>query len=301
MPVAPCPEGKLGEVRLVHVGHNTRASSGVSLAYRPRSFQVKNYADEFRNALEGKFQQLLVTKDDTVRLVAEEIEATTKEFILKRLSQELKGHPLAEFVAHLLGSMGYRTRVSPEGPDGGVDIIAHKDELGFEPPIIKVQVKSTEGNIGDPVVSSLYGKVATGEYGLLVTASIRKYQNRAIETTQVIIELIELAREISEAEKRGEKIGLTPDELAFYDALADNESAREVMGDDILKQIARDLTMAIRNNISVDWAIRDSVQAKMKMIIKRLLKKYGYPPDKTAKAVDVVMEQTKLMCQNESK
>ena len=72
------------------------------------------------------------------------------------------------------------------------------------------------------------------------------------------------------------------------------------MGEDILKQIARDLTVSIKNSISVDWTIRDSVQAKMKMTIKRLLKKYGYPPDKTAKAVDIVLEQTKLMCQNES-
>ncbi|MEW5952501.1 MAG: type I restriction endonuclease subunit R [Bacillota bacterium] len=143
--------------------------------------------------------------------------------------------------------------------------------------------------------------VQSRKFSEMLEAAIRKYQNRAVETTQVIIELIELAREISEAEKRGEKTGLTPDELAFYDALADNESAREVMGDEILKQIARDLTMAIKNNISVDWAIRESVQAKMKMIIKRLLKKYGYPPDKTAKAVDVVMEQTKLMCQNDSR
>lgn len=94
---------------------------------------------------------------------------------------------------------------------------------------------------------------------------------------------------------------MTSDELDFYDAFADNESAREIMGDDILKQIARDLTQSIKNNISIDWAVRESVQAKMKMIIKRLLKKYGYPPDKTAKAVDIVMEQTKLMCQNESK
>ncbi len=140
-------------------------------------FQVKNYADEFRAALEGKPQAIPVEKDDTVGLVAEEIESTTRDFILKRLAQELKGHPLAEFVAHLLGTMGYRTRVSPEGPDGGVDIIAHKDELGFEPPIIKVQVKSTEGNIGDPMVSSLYGKVAIGEFGLLVT--LGSYTNQA--------------------------------------------------------------------------------------------------------------------------
>lgn len=143
--------------------------------------------------------------------------------------------------------------------------------------------------------------VQSKKFSELLEAAIRKYQNRAIETTQVIMELIELAKKISEAEKRGESTGLTPDELAFYDALADNESAREIMGEDILKQIARDLTISIKNNISVDWAIRDSVQAKMKMTIKRLLKKYGYPPDKTAKAVDIVMEQTKLMCQNESR
>ena len=142
--------------------------------------------------------------------------------------------------------------------------------------------------------------VQSKKFSELLEAAIRKYQNRAIETTQVIMELIELAKKISEAEKRGESTGLTPDELAFYDALADNESAYEIMGEDILKQIARDLTISIKNNISVDWAIRESVQAKMKMTIKRLLKKYGYPPDKTEKAVDIVMEQTKLMCQNES-
>lgn len=141
--------------------------------------------------------------------------------------------------------------------------------------------------------------VQSKKFSELLEDAIRKYQNRAIETTQIIMELIELAKQISEAEKRGESTGLTPDELAFYDALADNESAKEIMGEDILKQIARDLTKSIKNNISVDWAIRESVQAKMKMTIKRLLKKYGYPPDKTAKAVDIVMEQTKLMCQNE--
>ena len=147
---------------------------------------------------------------------------------------------------------------------------------------------------------SRHNLVQSKKFSELLDAAIRKYQNRAIETTQVIMELIELARQISEAEKRVESKGLTPDELAFYDALADNESAREIMGEDILKQIARDITVSIKKNISIDWAIRESVQAKMKMTIKRLLKKYDYPPDKTAKAVDIVMEQTKLMCQNES-
>jgi len=132
-------------------------------------FQVKNYADEFVAAIEGKAVPPPVAEDETVGIVAEEIEQTTRDFILKRLAQELKGHPFAEFVAHLLASMGYRTRLSPEGPDGGIDIIAHKDELGFEPPIIKVQVKSGEGSVGDPVVSALSGKLDAKEYGLIVT------------------------------------------------------------------------------------------------------------------------------------
>jgi restriction system protein len=133
-------------------------------------FLVRNYAEEFRAALEGKAAPAPpAAQDESVAAVAEDIEETTRDFVLKRLAQELKGHPFAEFVAHLMNTMGYRTRVSPEGPDGGIDIVAHKDELGFEPPIIKVQVKSTEGSLGDPVVSALYGKVGSGEFGLLVT------------------------------------------------------------------------------------------------------------------------------------
>jgi len=133
-------------------------------------FSVKTYADEYRAALEGVASPEPVSQDETVAMVAEEIEENTRDFVLKTLAQELKGHPLSHFVANLLNTMGYRTRVSPEGPDGGIDIIAHKDELGFEPPLIKVQVKSAEkGSVGDPVVSALLGKVGHGEYGMIVT------------------------------------------------------------------------------------------------------------------------------------
>lgn len=122
-------------------------------------FQVKNYAEEFRVALEGKVPEPPTDSDETVASIAEDIEQTTHDFILKTLAQKLKGHPFADFVAHLLSTMGYRTHVSPEGPDGGIDIIAHKDELGFEPPFIKVQVKSTSDNIGSDLVAQLYGNV----------------------------------------------------------------------------------------------------------------------------------------------
>jgi restriction system protein len=101
-------------------------------------FQVRNYADEFRAVIEGRaIAPPPVEEDETVGMVAEEIEESTRDFILKTLAQELKGHPFAQFVGHLLNTMGYRTRVSDPGPDSGIDIVAHRDELGFEPPIIR--------------------------------------------------------------------------------------------------------------------------------------------------------------------
>lgn len=132
-------------------------------------FQVRNYLDEHLAALQGQVVTPAAEQDETVALVAEEIEATTRDFVLKTIARELKGHPFAAFIADLLEVLGYRTRVSPPGPDGGVDILAHRDELGFEPPIIKVQVKSTEGSVGAPEVQALYGNVAASEFGLLVT------------------------------------------------------------------------------------------------------------------------------------
>ena len=132
-------------------------------------FQIKNYAEEYLAALENRPIATPVESDETVAEVAEDIEETTRDFILKTLAQELKGHPFTQFVAHLLEAMGYRTRVSPEGPDGGIDIVAHRDELGFEPPIIKVQVKSSEGKIGQPDVSALVGNISPNEHGLLIT------------------------------------------------------------------------------------------------------------------------------------
>ena len=154
-------------------------------------FQIKNYSDEFFAILRGEEIQISVEEDESVGVVTEEIEDNTRDFILKTLAQELKGHGFARFVAHLMNRMSYNTRISPEGPDGGVDIIAHRDELGFEPPIIKVQVKSNEGNIGDPVVSALYGKVDTSEYGLLVTLGSYTKQARTFAMSKANLRLID--------------------------------------------------------------------------------------------------------------
>lgn len=134
-------------------------------------FQVKNYADEFIAALSGEIISQPEEEDVTVAKVAEEIEQNTRDFIAKKLTQELKGHPFEHFVAHILNILGYRTRISPEGADGGIDIVAYKDELGLEPPIIKVQVKSNDADITPDKVQALYGNVATGEYGLFVAVN----------------------------------------------------------------------------------------------------------------------------------
>lgn len=134
-------------------------------------FVIKNYADEFWSAIKGKQLPPPVppATDDTVAEISQDVEETTRDFVLKVLAQQTKGHPFAHFVANLLQTMGYRTRIAGEGPDGGIDIVAHKDELGFVPPIIKVQCKSSEGSIGDPAISQLYGKVGPTEFGLFVT------------------------------------------------------------------------------------------------------------------------------------
>jgi restriction system protein len=171
-PLTSPPYPNMRSVKWVKAVPRTQFTQGAlyELGSAMSLFQVKNYADEFKAVLSNGAIIQPVDKDETVAAVAEDIEENTRDFILKTLAQELKGHPFPHFVANLMRTMGYRTRVSPEGPDGGIDIIAHKDELGFEPPIIKVQVKSGEkGSVGDPVVSALYGKVGKEEFGMVVT------------------------------------------------------------------------------------------------------------------------------------
>ena len=134
-------------------------------------FQIKNYADEFAEVLTGAAagQAVPGIEDETIAVVGLDIEQTTRDFIRKRLATALKGYLFEAFVAELLRAMGYHARVTQRSGDGGVDVIAHRDELGIEPPIIKVQVKSSGGTTGDPEVSALYGKVDTNEVGLFVT------------------------------------------------------------------------------------------------------------------------------------
>jgi type I restriction enzyme R subunit len=140
--------------------------------------------------------------------------------------------------------------------------------------------------------------VQSRSFAEMLERTLRRYQNRTIEAAQVILELIELAKEMREAKSRGEKLGLTEEEEAFYDALEVNDSAVKVLGDETLRTIARELVETVRRNVTIDWTVRESARAKLRTTVRRLLRKYGYPPDKQEKTTLTVLEQAELLCKD---
>jgi len=146
------------------------------------------------------------------------------------------------------------------------------------------------------IKSKFAGNVVQGKkFSDLLSSVIKRYQNRAIETAQVIEELIAMAKKFRAVAERGEELGLTDDEIRFYDALADNESAVRELSDEILKKIAHELTENLRQNLTVDWSQRESVRAKLRLMVKRILRKYKYPPDLEVAAVELVLQQAEAL------
>ncbi|MBI5756010.1 MAG: DUF3387 domain-containing protein [Nitrospirae bacterium] len=140
--------------------------------------------------------------------------------------------------------------------------------------------------------------VQARSFSEMLEQTIRKYQNRTIEAAQVITELIELAKEMREAHRRGERLNLSEEELAFYDALETNDSAVKVLGDETLRTIARELVETVKRNVTIDWTVRESVRAKLRTLVKRILRKYGYPPDRQERATRTILEQAELLCRD---
>ncbi|OGX13795.1 MAG: DEAD/DEAH box helicase [Omnitrophica bacterium RIFOXYB12_FULL_50_7] len=194
--------------------------------------------------------------------------------------------------------------------DGVIDIFA---AAGLKKPDISILSEEFLAEVRDMpqrnLAVELLRKLLSGEikarlrknvvqarsFAELLEKTIRKYQNRAIETAQVIEELISLARDVRDSNARGEKMGLTEDELAFYDALDENDSAVKVLGNDMLKKIARELVVTVRKNVTIDWTVRENVRANLRVLVKRILRKYGYPPDKQEKATQTVLEQAEAL------
>ena len=137
--------------------------------------------------------------------------------------------------------------------------------------------------------------VQARSFAEMLAQTLRRYQNRAVEAAQVIEELIQLAKDLRAANARGEELGLSEDELAFYDALETNDSAVQVLGDETLRIIARELVETVRNNVTIDWTLRENVRAQLRVLVKRILRKHGYPPDKQEKATQTVLEQAEVL------
>jgi type I restriction enzyme R subunit len=132
----------------------------------------------------------------------------------------------------------------------------------------------------------------------MLEGAIKRYQNNLLTTAEIIQELINIAKQIKEADKEGEKLGLNNDEVAFYNALETNDSAVKVLGDETLKVIAREIADKVRANATIDWTIRESARAKLMVLVRRTLNKYGYPPDKQQRAIDTVLKQAELLADN---
>ena len=148
---------------------------------------------------------------------------------------------------------------------------------------------------GELAVRRRRNVVQARSFAEMLEQTLRRYQNRAVEAAQVIEELIQLARELREATARGEALGLSEDELAFYDALETTDSAVQVLGDETLRDIARELVETVRGNVTIDWTLRENVRANLRRLVRRILRKHGYPPDKQEKATRTVLEQAEVL------
>ena len=129
----------------------------------------------------------------------------------------------------------------------------------------------------------------------MLETAIKKYQNNLLTTAQIIEELIRIAKEVKDSDDDAKRLGLSQDELAFYDALETNDSAVKVLGDETLKIIAKEIADKVKRNATIDWTIRESARAKLMVLVRRTLTKYGYPPDKQQKAIDTVLKQAELI------
>ena len=190
------------------------------------------------------------------------------------------------------------TAAGLEKPDVSIlsdEFLAEVQDLSHK----NVAVELLEKLLNDEIRTRSQKNVVQGRsFANMLERSIHTYRNRTIEASQVIEKLIEIAKEMRQAQERGDDLGLSDEELAFYDALEVNDSAVEVLGDEILRTIAVELVEKVRQNVSIDWTIKESTRANIRRIVKRILRRHGYPPDKQEKAAETVLEQAEVLCKD---
>lgn len=246
---------------------------------------------------EGKQAALEVSYFKAVRaslskLGAKGTKKKSKKEIEARVNQMLERSIISEDVIDVFDSLGIKRPDVSILSEEFLDEVRHLQHKNLAVEMLR---KLLEGNLKVMEKSNL---VKSEKFSEKLKKAINKYRNQAITNAEVIEELIKMAHEIKQAKAEEKALGLNDDEVAFYTALTADEIVKQIMGDETLKKIAQELTIAIRNNITIDWSARKSAQAGMRRIIKRLLKKYDYPPKQAREALEVVMKQAELMCEN---
>lgn len=242
--------------------------------------------------------EALAHRDELAFMQAVKAALTKHSGTDKKLTDEQKEHALRQIMSRAVVSDEVIDIFSAAGlkrPDIGVlsdeflEDVRHMKERNLAVELLERLLK---GQIKSRFKTNV---VQTAKFSELLQQSLLRYRNRAIETAQVIEELIEMAKKFQEAAERGDALGLTHDELAFYDALAMNEAAVRELGDVTLKKIAVELTQSLRKSVTVDWSKRETVRAKLRVMVKTLLKRYKYPPDRQEEATDIVLKQAESL------
>ena len=242
--------------------------------------------------------EALAYRDELAFLQAVKAALTKHAGTDKKLTDEQKEHALRQIISRAVVSDEVIDIFSAAGlkrPDIGVlsdeflEDVRHMKERNLAVELLERLLK---GEIKSRFKTNV---VQSAKFSELLQQSLTRYRNRAIETAQVIEELIEMAKKFQEAAKRGETLGQNSDEMAFYDALAMNEAAVRDLGDETLKKIAVELTQNLRKSVTVDWAKRETVRAKLRVMVKTLLRRYKYPPDRQEEATETVLRQAESL------
>lgn len=232
-------------------------------------------------------------KASLAKLDTKHSQKKSKKEIEARVNQMLERSIISEDVIDVFDSLGMKR---PEISILSEEFLEEVRQLKHKNLAVEMLKKLLEGNLKSMEKRNL---VKSEKFSEKLKKALNKYRNQAISNAEVIEELIRMAKEIKEMQDKEKDLGMNDDEVAFYDALTADEAIKEFMDDDTLKKIAHELTSAIKNNITIDWSVRISAQAGMRRIVKRLLKKYDYPPNQARQALSVVMRQAELMCGNE--
>ncbi|MGX5218947.1 type I restriction endonuclease subunit R [Pseudomonas segetis] len=239
-------------------------------------------------------------REEVAFLQAIKVLLTKREISAKKKTDEERELAIRQIIGNAVVSgevVDVFAAVGLEKPNIGLlddDFLAEVRNLPEKNLAVELLERLLEGEIKSKFASNL---AQERKFSELLDSVIKRYQNRSIETAQVIEELIDMAKKFAAASKRGDQLGLNDDELAFYDALANNESSVRELGDETLAKIAHELTESLRQNVTVDWSNRDSVRAKLRLLVKRILRKYKYPPDQQEAAAQLVLAQAESLCE----